>query len=129
MMSSIDSTLRESNDHSQKANGNDQQKAKRKQTIQGMVHAPNSPDSAFVKLRHLVASYSSSEETLMDIIKSRSFMQKIKSKHRVSETLVIDKKDFFELINSILAVCGPNKDTGQVDKMAKFNSEQVREIE
>ena len=94
-----------------------------------MVHEPNSPDSAFVKLRHLVASYSSSEETLMDIIKSRSFMQKIKSKHRVSETLVIDKKDFFELINSILAVCGPNKDTGQVDKMAKFNSEQVREIE
>ena len=65
----------------------------------------------------------------MDIIKSRSYMQKIKSKHRVSETLVIDKKDFFELINSILAVCGPNKDTEQEKKKFKFNSEQEREIE
>ena len=94
-----------------------------------MVLAPNSPDSAFVILKNLVASYSSSEETLMDIFKSRSYMQKIKSKHRVSETLVIDKKDFFDLVNSLLAVCGPNKDSERSQKKIMFNSDQVREIE
>ena len=56
-----------------------------------------------MKLRDHIANYSTNYETLMDIFKSRSYMQNIKSKSRQSETLVIQKNDFFELINNMLS--------------------------
>ena len=37
----------------------------------------------------------------MDIFKARSYKQNIKSKSRQSETLVIQKSDFFEMMNSM----------------------------
>lgn len=39
----------------------------------------------------------------MDIFKERSYMQNIKSTSRQSETLVIQKNDFFETLTSILS--------------------------
>ena len=66
----------------------------------------------------------------MDIIKSRSYMQKIKSKHRVSETLVIENKDFFELIGNMLATRDPSKKhPHQFEKSKIFTQEQIKEIE
>ena len=60
----------------------------------------------------------------MEIFKSRSYKQNIKSKSRQSETLVIQKSDFFELVNSMI------NDSDKADNISLvFSDEESREIE
>lgn len=60
----------------------------------------------------------------MDIFKERSYMQNIKSTSRQSETLVIQKNDFFETLTSILSNNGA---TGGAQ--IQFTTEETNEIE
>lgn len=81
---------------------------------------------AYDKLRDHIVSYSTNLEILMDIFKGKSYKQNIKSKSRQSETLVIQKTDFFELVSSMLNETQSGA-TGSTS--LQFTSEEVSEIE
>ena len=54
-------------------------------------------------MRDQIANFSKNYETVLDVFKGRSYMQNIKSKSRMSETLVIQQSDFFEVIGTMSA--------------------------
>lgn len=83
--------------------------------------------SAFAKLSGNVLNYQDSLDTLIDIFKSKSYKQNIKSKSRQSETLVIQKNDFFDIVNSMLT---NSKGTAQADpSRGQLTPEEMLQIE
>ena len=73
-----------------------QRKATRKDSMLRKIVDKNREDnSSFTKLTNSVITSQESVEVLLNSLKEKSYKQNIKSKSRQSETLVIQKHDFF----------------------------------
>lgn len=110
-----------------------QRKQTRRDSILDRVREHTDQASAFTRLRDQIVSYSTNLETLMDIFKAKSYKQNIKSKSRQSETLVISKQDFFDLIRSTLSQASPanpeRHQGSQKPELLGFSGEDIDAIE
>ena len=81
-----------------------QRKATRKDSMLRKIVDKNREDnSSFTKLTNSVITSQESVEVLLNSLKEKSYKQNIKSKSRQSETLVIQKHDFFQIVNAAVA--------------------------
>ena len=65
----------------------------------------------------------------MDIVIAKSYKQNIKSKSRQSETLVIQKKDFFELIDSFINQGRLESGETGGGTVSHFTDQELKDIE
>ena len=92
-------------------------KLTRKDSIVNKVRSSMSTSSALTKLRNCLAKNSGNLDSLMGIFTSHSYKQNIKSKSRQSETLVIQKNDFYNLLNQMIQ----NESAQTSDLAAEFS--------
>ena len=95
-------------------------KLTRRDTIISRVIMSKNLESAYNKITVHIAHYQSDIESLMDIFRARSHKQSIKSSSRQSETQVIQKDDFFQILT-----CELPQNGAQIE----FSPEEMSEIE